>query len=77
MADAQALDESVQMLVLGVARVVELLPELLVFKIDVSYTWSVFCWLWIRLAVRLAPCCELLKLHDVLGERACFVTENV
>ena len=50
----------------------------LIFKVDICDAWRVlYLLLWLVLAVGKIVHRELLKLHDILSERSCLVTEDV
>lgn len=57
--------------------VLDVIPDLVIFKIDVSHTGRILSRGWIRLAISNTTSWELLELHYILSERASFVRENI
>ena len=59
--------------VLGIFIVLNMLPHVFIFEVNIGDTWWVFARCRIRLTVGNATSSELLELHYVLGEGAGFV----
>ena len=77
MAESQSFMESLQVLAILMASIVHVVIELLIFKVDIGYTRWVLVRLWIILSIFKLTSGESLELHDILGERASLITENI
>lgn len=77
MAQAQGLQESLQALMILALWIFKLLVHLWIIKINVSNTVSILYVLWLVDPIFLGTNRKLLKLHNVLGESASLVTENI
>ena len=69
--------ESLQVLAILMTSIVYMVIELLIFKVDVGYTRWVLVRLWIILSIFKLTSGESFELHDILGERASLITENI
>lgn len=76
-ADAEALDESIHVVMIGMLRVVQMFPYLRVFKVNVSNSGSIGIRLGVRLTVGDPTSSEFLEFHDVLGESTGLIGEDV
>lgn len=62
---------------IGMALVVQVLPQVRILKVHISDSKSVRVRLGVGLAIRYASSCEFLELHNILGECARLVREDV
>lgn len=76
-AEAESLMEALQVLIVLMGPVVDVLVELRVLKVNICDSWWVFDWFRVVFPILKLACRESLELHDVLGERACLIAENV
>ena len=76
-AETESLMEALQVLIVLMGPVVDVLVELRVLKVNICDSWWVFDWFRVVFPILKLACRESLELHDVLGERACLIAENV
>lgn len=76
-AEAESLMEALQVLIVLMGPVVDVLVELRVLKVNICDSWWVFDWFRVVFPILKLACRESLELHDVLGERACLIAENI
>ena len=76
-AETESLMELLQVLIVLMGSVVDVLMELSVLEVNICDARRVFDRLRVVFTVLKLAGRESLELHDVLGERACLVAENV
>ena len=76
-AETESLMEALQVLIVLMGPVVDVLVELRVLEVNICDAWRVFNRLRVVFTVLKLAGRKSLELHDVLGERACLVAENV
>jgi hypothetical protein len=76
-AEAKGLEETFENSIIFVFFVVDVLVILCILKIDIGDARGILDGRWVFAAILIKARREPFELHNVLGQCACFVTENV